>query len=165
MPQLDLEMSFASGEDVMQTIEGVVRRLWSNLMKDPAPEGPFRRLSYEESMSRYGSDKPDTRFGMEISRIDYLLPVDLVSKITPLSDPYVEVFKIENNENDPAAMQRFITEFLDSPAAHHSIATQKARQVSSYTTQRDLFVAYNRLVLKQLSILRTSSTQITATSL
>lgn len=116
MPQLDLEMSFASGEDVMQTIEGVVRRLWSTLMKDPAPEGPFRRLSYEEAMSRYGSDKPDTRFGMEISRIEYLLPVDLVSKITPLSDPYVEVFKIENNENDPADMQRFIREFLDSPA-------------------------------------------------
>lgn len=109
-------MSFATGEEVMRTIEGVIRRLWANLMKEPAPPGPFRRLSYQEAMSRYGSDKPDTRFGMEISRIDYLLPVDLVSKITSFLNPYVEVFKIENEENDPAAMTRFITEFLDSPA-------------------------------------------------
>ncbi|PLB54591.1 putative aspartyl-tRNA synthetase [Aspergillus steynii IBT 23096] len=114
--QLDLEMSFATGDDVMRTIEGVIRRLWSSLMKDPAPEGPFRKVSYEEVMGRYGSDKPDTRYGMEISRIGHLLPVDLVNKITPLLDPIVEVFKVENNENDPAAMAQFIKEFLDSPA-------------------------------------------------
>lgn len=109
-------MSFATGEEVMRTIEGVIRRLWSSLMKNPVPSGPFRKLSYQEAMSRYGSDKPDTRFGMEISRIDYVLPVDLISKITSLMNPFVEVFKIENNENDPAAMTKFITEFLDSPA-------------------------------------------------
>ncbi|KAI9042654.1 aspartate--tRNA ligase MSD1 [Aspergillus affinis] len=114
--QLDLEMSFATGDDVMRTIEGVIRRLWSTLMKDPASEEPFRKVSYEEVMSRYGSDKPDTRYGMEISRIGHLLPVDLVNKITPILDPTVEVFKVENNENDPAAMAEFISQFLDSPA-------------------------------------------------
>ena len=109
-------MSFATGEDVMQTMEGVTRKLWSSLMKDPAPSGPFKRLSYQDAMSRYGSDKPDTRFGMEISRLDYLLPVDLVSKITSLNEPFVDVFKMEGNDNDPAATIKFITEFLDSPA-------------------------------------------------
>ncbi|KAL5359144.1 tRNA synthetases class II-domain-containing protein [Aspergillus floccosus] len=114
--QLDLEMSFATGDDVMRTVEGIIRRLWLSLMKDPAPSGPFRRMGYQDAMSRYGSDKPDTRFGMEISRIDYLLPVDLVQKISPLTTPIVEVFKLENNDNDPAAMSEFITQFLDSPA-------------------------------------------------
>ncbi|KAJ9201736.1 hypothetical protein DTO021D3_7743 [Paecilomyces variotii] len=114
--QLDLEMSFATGEDVMTVIEGVIRKLWSTLMKDPVPSGPFRRMPYQEAMRRYGSDKPDTRIGMEISPIDYLLPVDLISKITPLVDPIVEVFKFEGNDNDPKETHRFITEFLDSPA-------------------------------------------------
>ncbi|KAJ5622296.1 hypothetical protein N7528_005528 [Penicillium herquei] len=114
--QLDMEMSFATGEDVMHTVEGVIRRLWSTLMKDPAPEGPFRRVPYQEAMARYGSDKPDTRYGMEIIRLDHALPVDLVNKISDLDDPIVEAFKLEGNENDPAETHKFITQFLDSPA-------------------------------------------------
>ncbi|KAL4899779.1 hypothetical protein BDW74DRAFT_107615 [Aspergillus multicolor] len=113
--QLDLEMSFATGEDVMQVVEGVIRRLWSTLMDTEAPSGPFKRLSYRDAMSRYGSDKPDTRYGMEIHRVEHLLPVDLINKITPLADPIVEIFKIEGNDNDPAATSEFITKFLDSP--------------------------------------------------
>ncbi|CAL5873694.1 uncharacterized protein PFLUO_LOCUS7976 [Penicillium psychrofluorescens] len=114
--QLDLEMSFATGDDVMRTVEGIIRRLWSSLMKDPAPEGPFRRLSYHDAMARYGSDKPDTRYGMEIIRLDHLLPVDLVNKISPLHDPIVEAFKLEANDNDPTETSKLISQFLDSPA-------------------------------------------------
>ncbi|CAG8027403.1 unnamed protein product [Penicillium olsonii] len=114
--QLDLEMSFATGDDVMRTVEGVIRRLWSELMKDPAPTGPFRKVSYQEVMARYGSDKPDTRYGMEIIRLDHALPVDLVGKISDLENPIVEAFKIEGNDNDPAETHKFITDFLDSPA-------------------------------------------------
>lgn len=109
-------MSFATGEDVMRVVEGVIRRLWSSLMDTDAPSGSFRRLSYQDAMSRYGSDKPDTRYGMEIHRVEHLLPADLINKITPLTNPIVEVFKIEGNENDPAATSEFITKFLDSPA-------------------------------------------------
>jgi aspartyl-tRNA synthetase len=109
-------MSFATGDDVMRTVEGIIRRLWSSLMKDPAPEGPFRRLSYEEAMARYGSDKPDTRYGMEIIRLDHILPVDLVNKISPLHNPIVEGFKVDGNDNDTAATSKFISQFLDSPA-------------------------------------------------
>ncbi|KAJ6044850.1 uncharacterized protein N7446_003044 [Penicillium canescens] len=114
--QLDMEMSFATGDDVMRTIEGVIRRLWSSLMKDPAPQGPFRKVPYQEVMAKYGSDKPDTRYGMEIIRLDQLLPVDLIGKISDLEDPIVEAFKVEGNENDPAETHKFITQFLDSPA-------------------------------------------------
>lgn len=100
----------------MRTVEKVIRRLWLELMKDPAPEGPFRKLSYQDVMARYGSDKPDTRYGMEIIRLDHALPVDLVDKISDLTNPIVEAFKVEGNDNDPTETHKFITQFLDSAA-------------------------------------------------
>ena len=110
-------MSFATGQDVMRVVEKVIRSLWTLLKKEDAvPAEEFPRMSYHDAMSRYGSDKPDTRCGMEISRVDHLLPADLISKITELEDPIVEAFKLENEENDPSAMFQFITRFLDSPA-------------------------------------------------
>ncbi|PYH93549.1 putative aspartyl-tRNA synthetase [Aspergillus ellipticus CBS 707.79] len=113
--QLDLEMGFASGEDVMEIVEGMMRHLWARQMMDLLPEGPFRRMTYLEAMTRYGSDKPDIRYGMEISRVEHLLPVDLIQKITSLTDPIVEAFKVKGNDNDTEATSEFITRFLDSP--------------------------------------------------
>ncbi|KUL87103.1 hypothetical protein ZTR_05568 [Talaromyces verruculosus] len=114
--QLDLEMSFATGEDVMKAIEKVIRKLWSSLLSIDLGTEPFMRMPYQEAMSRFGSDKPDTRLGMEIVRLDYMLPVDLVQKITPLTDPIVEAFKLESEDNDPAKTLELVTRFLDSPA-------------------------------------------------
>ncbi|KAF2769987.1 hypothetical protein EJ03DRAFT_343053 [Teratosphaeria nubilosa] len=114
--QVDLEMAFASGEDVMRAIEDTIRTLWSELLRIHDLAEPFPRLMYEEAMSRYGSDKPDTRLGSEIRRIEYMLPVDLVRKIGPLTEPIVEVMKlpISNNPNDT---RKFVNAFMDSPEA------------------------------------------------
>ena len=64
--QLDLEMSFAQEEDVINLVEG----LFTSLVETTKPERrlikPFPRLSYAEAIERYGSDKPDMRFGLEI---------------------------------------------------------------------------------------------------
>ncbi|HEY56296.1 MAG TPA: aspartate--tRNA ligase, partial [Dehalococcoidia bacterium] len=64
--QLDLEMSFAQEEDVISLVEG----LFTSLVETTKPERrlikPFPRLSYAEAIERYGSDKPDMRFGLEI---------------------------------------------------------------------------------------------------
>jgi aspartyl-tRNA synthetase len=116
--QLDLEMSFATGEDVMVVIEGIIRRLWSSLMPTEKLPENFRRITYNEAMSTYGSDKPDTRLGMEIQRVGHLIPADLTSKITSLSDPIVEAIKLGGNPEtmDPKETRKFITDFLDSPA-------------------------------------------------
>lgn len=66
--QIDLEMSFVEQEDVQKIIEGLFKQLWKDVL-DYNIETPFLRMSYEESMSRFGSDKPDLRFDMEISTI------------------------------------------------------------------------------------------------
>lgn len=63
--QIDLEMSFVDMEDVIQIGEGYIRRLFKDVLDMDIP-APFPRYTYNEVMERYGSDKPDTRFGMEI---------------------------------------------------------------------------------------------------
>lgn len=63
--QVDLEMSFAGEEDVMAVAEEMMQRLFEELL-DRRMETPFPRLTYAEAVSRYGLDKPDTRFGLEL---------------------------------------------------------------------------------------------------
>ncbi len=65
--QIDIEMSFVAAEDVMATVEAMVTAVSREVLPDrPIMQTPFPRLTYEEAMSRYGSDKPDLRFGMEL---------------------------------------------------------------------------------------------------
>ncbi|PRW65156.1 aspartate--tRNA ligase [Actinopolyspora mortivallis] len=64
--QLDIEMSFVDAEDVIEISERVVAALWSELAGYEIPT-PIPRLSYHEAMSRYGTDKPDLRFGVELT--------------------------------------------------------------------------------------------------
>lgn len=63
--QLDMEMSFVQPQDVMQVVEGMIALLFKEL-KGIEVKRPFARLTYEEAMNRFGSDKPDMRFGLEI---------------------------------------------------------------------------------------------------
>src|SRR5256884_5664949 len=63
--QLDLEMSFVEREDVLEVMESAVVASFEALGREPPPR-PFPRLSYAEAIARYGSDKPDLRFGLEI---------------------------------------------------------------------------------------------------
>ncbi|KAL9071505.1 MAG: hypothetical protein Q9157_005447 [Trypethelium eluteriae] len=114
--QLDMEMAFARSQDVMLCVENLVRRLWLDMLGEDLGQQPFARLSYHDAMTRYGSDKPDTRIGMEITRIDYMIPVDLISKISPLQDPIVEVMKLSVSDR-PAETRKFMSDFMDSQKA------------------------------------------------
>lgn len=66
--QIDMEMSFVEVEDILQIVEGFVSTLFDKVLGVNIPM-PLPRLTYNEAMNRYGSDKPDTRFGMEIQNI------------------------------------------------------------------------------------------------
>ena len=63
--QIDVEMSFVQMEDVLSMIEGFMGRLFKEILNVDVPL-PLPRLTYKDAMERYGSDKPDTRYGMEI---------------------------------------------------------------------------------------------------
>ena len=125
--KLDLERAFASGRDVMADVERLVRRI---IQKIPAPYGgttlqipedsAFDTLTYHQAMSKYGIDKPDLRLEYSIKRIDHLLPVDLISKISPLHQPAVDISMFsapESMESNPSRMREFISTFLDAPDA------------------------------------------------
>jgi aspartyl-tRNA synthetase len=63
--QVDLEMSFADKKDVMDIIEGMMKALFKRAL-NVAIETPFERLSFHETLERFGTDKPDLRFGLEL---------------------------------------------------------------------------------------------------
>jgi aspartyl-tRNA synthetase len=63
--QIDIEMSFIEREDIYALVEGLLKRVWKIALNVDVPT-PFKRLKFEEALNRWGIDKPDTRFGMEL---------------------------------------------------------------------------------------------------
>ncbi|MBQ8594395.1 MAG: aspartate--tRNA ligase [Oscillospiraceae bacterium] len=70
--QIDMEMSFVDENDVMTINEGLVKRVFKDVLDYDVPT-PFERLTFNEAMARFGSDKPDTRFGLELCDLSDLL--------------------------------------------------------------------------------------------
>ena len=81
--QLDLEMSFPRQQDIFEVIERVMVRALG--VVGVQAQGPFRHLDYKEALRRYGSDKPDLRFGMELHNV------------TQFFDPARETLRLEGN--------------------------------------------------------------------
>jgi aspartyl-tRNA synthetase len=69
--QIDMEMSFVTPEDLMPIIEGLIKTIFKTCCNLDVPAS-FRRLSHEVCMAKYGSDRPDLRFGMELHSLDHL---------------------------------------------------------------------------------------------
>lgn len=70
--QIDLEMSFVDMDDVIEIQEGFLKKVFKDLMNIDI-NTPFPRLTWDEAMERYGSDKPDTRFGFELKKLNDLV--------------------------------------------------------------------------------------------
>jgi len=70
--QIDVEMSFVAEEDVQEVAEGLVARMFQDLRGIALPR-PFPRMTYREAMERYGSDKPDTRFGLSFTCVNEIV--------------------------------------------------------------------------------------------
>ncbi|MDX9755129.1 MAG: aspartate--tRNA ligase [bacterium] len=63
--QIDVEMSFVTPEDIYAIFEGLMKKVWKDMLGIDL-QTPFPRMKYKEAMERFGSDRPDTRFGMEL---------------------------------------------------------------------------------------------------
>lgn len=70
--QIDLELSFVDEEDIMAINEGFMTQVFKNVL-DIDIKTPIKRIPYDEAMNRYGSDKPDTRFGLELTDLSDIL--------------------------------------------------------------------------------------------
>lgn len=70
--QLDMEMAFMNQDQVMELVEGLICHVFSTVAGITLPR-PFRRLTYAESMLKYGTDKPDLRFGLELSDVTHIV--------------------------------------------------------------------------------------------
>ena len=111
--QLDIEASFCTGHDIMKITEKVVKNIWKDALSVILPR-TFQRKTYERAMSEYGSDKPDLRIPIKpFTRVDFLLPVDLILKITSVENPIVEAMVVPL-KNSPDLTRNFIGQFLDS---------------------------------------------------
>lgn len=71
--QIDLEMSFVTREDVMDLMERLVKHIWKSAGHELTEASSFPRMDFDEAMSRFGVDKPDTRYGIELKDVDQIL--------------------------------------------------------------------------------------------
>ncbi|KAF9922463.1 aspartyl-tRNA synthetase 2, mitochondrial [Linnemannia zychae] len=102
--QIDLEVSFGSAKDIQRLVEGLVRSVWKKLKNvDPFEGQEFPRMNYQVAMSKYGSDKPDTRFGLEIQHIANLTEDNIIEAIVLKNDMKLsgsELKKLAHLENN-----------------------------------------------------------------
>ncbi|KAA8576416.1 hypothetical protein EYC84_006542 [Monilinia fructicola] len=123
--QIDMEISWTDGQGVMQTVERLVKAMHDQISSGRIgmigiPELPekkqFPRMTYEEAMSKHGSDKPDLRIVDLIHRVDPILPASLKSMLTSIENPIIEACKFRLGGN-PRKVQQFIRKFMDSADA------------------------------------------------
>jgi len=85
--QLDLEMSFMSEDEIMDLMEGMIRDLFAHTLEVELPD-PFPRMSYQEAMQRFGSDRPDLRCPLELTDVaDLMNEVEFKVFAGPAQDP------------------------------------------------------------------------------
>ncbi|CAE6424181.1 unnamed protein product [Rhizoctonia solani] len=119
--QIDLEMAFVGwgdgvdvgdgwrigGREVKNTVEGLIKKIWKGVLEIDL-EKEFKVMHYVDAMARYGSDKPDTRFGLEIQSVTPLLPEDAQSKLSQ-SQTQLECLVVRHHDETFTSASRAAT--------------------------------------------------------
>ena len=100
--QLDIETSFLNQEDILTLMEGLIKRIFEPTLNVKI-ETPFQRMSWDEAMERFGSDKPDLRFGMELQDISEFVKGSDFKVFTSVLENggQVKVIKVDDYANIP----------------------------------------------------------------
>jgi aspartyl-tRNA synthetase len=110
--QIDCEMSFVEQEDILQTFEGLIKHVFKAVLNVDF-EGDFPRMTYAEAMEKYGSDKPDIRFGMEFQDLTSL--VQGKGFVVFDSSPSVLAINVENSADFTRKQLDELTDWVKRP--------------------------------------------------
>ena len=111
--QIDCEMSFIDQEDILALFEKFFVRVWKEILNVDI-KFPFPRLSYKEAMEKYGSDKPDTRFGMEFKLLNKVFANTTFQVFQQIitDGGTIAGFKVENGSNLSRKQIDYYTEYV-----------------------------------------------------
>src|SRR5699024_3637289 len=70
--QVDIETDFLTSDEIMELVEGMMEQIMKDVLHIKV-QLPFEKMAYDEAMNRFGSDKPDTRFGMELIHVSVVI--------------------------------------------------------------------------------------------
>ncbi|MDD3178590.1 MAG: OB-fold nucleic acid binding domain-containing protein [Candidatus ainarchaeum sp.] len=110
--QIDLEMSFVNEEDVMNVTENLLKSIWKEI-KGKELNYSFPRIEYSEAMFKYGSDKPDLRYGLEFKRTNDIVYFE-TENILEVANYLKEQNKVKYKENGQK-----LTVYIDRPKSEH----------------------------------------------
>jgi len=111
--QIDMEMSFATQEDVQSVVEKLIFELFSKYSKFPFNKGPFKRIPFKEAMVKYGSDKPDLRNPIEMTSLEEVFKN---TTFGAFKNKTIEGFSI-NASNEPRSFFEKLQELMLSEGA------------------------------------------------
>ncbi|MHC1592179.1 MAG: aspartate--tRNA ligase [Candidatus Helarchaeales archaeon] len=130
--QIDLEMAFIDQEDIICVVEGMMVRIFDKILNVKLKK-PFPRMSYKEAMSRFGTDKPDTRYGLELKDI-----TDLIPKDTPIFKDVFEsggVIKAINAEGLAKLSKKKMEKLISQ--LRRFVRTYKAKDIGNINVKND----------------------------
>ena len=149
--QLDMEMAFADQEDIMAVAEEVYPAFFKEFGKRKVTEGKFRRIPYEESMLKYGTDKPDLTNPLEIIDVSVAFKE---TEFRPFRDTIVRAIKVENIADKPNSWFNEVVDYaktIDMPGIGYITVMED----ESYKGPIDKFLTEtDRKTLKELANLK-----------
>ncbi|KAJ2961755.1 hypothetical protein NQZ79_g2979 [Umbelopsis isabellina] len=124
--QIDLEMSFIKAKDIQNIIEGMVSAIWKKALDVQLSKMDFPHMTYNEAMSKYGSDKPDIRFNIHINDISKQLPTSAHSGV--LECMVVKKGAALKTSDVRAILQEYESQNGDVNKLHSIKITEKTRE-------------------------------------